>query len=450
MSNAVYKKSDADLAWLEICGRQEELPEYNFSRGDGGIKHPASAFHIQEVMRHVLRNLPDPNDDEGHHSQRIISKFGLKCLYADIIFRGWWDQLDRFRTSRENSNDSENISHAVAGGATQNILRRMLGVKITSSNRWRPARNFSLIGPVSSPDGSDYYIIDDIASTFDWCQEVGSENLVINLQTGLRLTKEVPENAMLNSIDSFLGTNHRFKSAEDWIRWLYERPSELGHDWKTLDEYLEPLVGQGKDYYFTCPPKPNDILRHQSGTTSRQGPANSDWWHEMSHCESLPCLNIDGERVLFGARWRLDDEDERYNSWKPIRFHMLNLDTRRVLEINITTLGLETRYAGNQNGRAIYRSSTNNKKNTTLMERIRHMSFRSTQVVFTENGLGRKLNIEDSIRGVGVEGSRIDSPYSEMYLIKRNDLEPGLFHGSPIIDTMTRKVLELNWWSLEP
>ena len=432
-----YIPPNPALAWREIAPEETELGLWGFVRPVEGHRSTATVFHVHEVMRFVLATLPIGNIEQGIHSSSIISRFGEKCLFADVVFDGWWEIITQFDASAGQEGNAVNINRSVGGGATQNILREMFGVKITNNNRWSPCTDLRLIGPVRGDDEQDYYVIDDIRPTCEWIRLVGEENLLVLPSSGLRLTRMCPEDAEINTLDELLGIDKRFQSYQEWLSWLISRLEAGDGDWVPNDQI-------NNKYYFTYNGSMDEEMRYRHKDTLRDGPENTEWWSNENQLNDVSKVLINDTPYLFGASFEyLPPEEQRYGrNWSEKQFHVLNTESGMIRRINVSTLNLSIPEEDNTR-----RGNMRERKHSVLMERIRHMTYRALQILYAEQGFGRMPNFGESIAGLGIEGSKIASPYSEFFLIQPS--QRGAFHESPIYANVLRRILEMNWWRLQ-
>ena len=432
-----YIPPNPAFAWREIAPEETELLLWGFVRPVENQRSTATVFHAHEVMRLVLATLPNGNNEQGIHSTSIISRFGEKCLFADVVFDGWWEIITQFDASAGQEGNAVNINRSVGGGATQNILREMFGVNITNNNRWKPCTDLRLIGPIRDDQDEDYYVIDDIRPTCEWIRLVGEENLLVLPNSGLRLSRICPEGAEISTLDDLLGVDKRFQSYQEWLSWLISRLEAGDGDWVPSDEIENK-------YYFTYSGSKDEEMRYHHKNTLRDGPDNTEWWSNENQLNDVPKVLINDTPYLFGASFEyLPPEERRYGrNWSVKQFHVLNTDSDMIWRINVSTLNLFIPEDDNTR-----RGNMRERKHSVLMKQIRHMTYRALQILYAERGFGRLPNFDESIAGLGIEGSKIASPYSEFFLIQPS--QRGAFHESPIYANVLRRTLEMNWWGFQ-
>ena len=294
-----------------------------------------------------------------------------------------------------------------------------------------------LIGPVRGDDEQNYYIIDDIRPTCEWIRLVGQDNLLVLPSSGLRLTRICPEDAETSTLEDLLGVDKRFQSHQEWLSWLIDRLEAGDGDWMP-SEQIESR------YYFTYNGSMDEEMRYHHKDTLRDGPENSEWWSNENQLNDVPKVVINNTPYLFGASFEfLPPEERRYGrNWSVKQFHVLNTESSVIRRINVSTLNLSIPEEDNTR-----RGNMRERKHSVLMERIRYMTYRALQILYAEQGFGRTPNFNESIAGLGIEGSKIASPYSEYFLIQPSGR--GAFHESPIYANVLRRILEMNWWRFQ-
>ena len=304
MGVATYRSPSPDEAWSIVSIDEKVVDRYRFAPPQSeGTKYTATVFHLQEVMRKVLLSLPD--QERGLHSSSIIEKFGNLSLFGGVVFEEWDDVLETLRTKQKR--DAQNFGRQTVGDATQNILRQMMGVKISSENRWLPQRGLSIIGPIDA-DGVDYYIIDDIQPTYRWMELTSEADIIVVAETGLRLTRVIPWPRCEGlNLDEFLGAPYFYETPEQWLTWLCRAEKSLNGSRLRSTGMITPvnnITSRGiqikTNYLFTT------IVNLRDGPNSAG--SNQAWWQRERHLRNFPKISIGDFSGYLGASWTYDDE----------------------------------------------------------------------------------------------------------------------------------------------
>lgn len=374
----------------------------------------ATVFHVHEVMRIVLSQLP-LTEREGHmmvHSNGIKSGFERLSYHAASVWSDWRAAVDD------------------AGGAIRTILQRMFGVRIRQNGWWIPHPENKYIEV-----DDEWSIIDDVVTTSDLLEICSDVNdLWISMNTGLRLLRNsVKPDDCSESLSHFFGQNHRFPSASSWLQWSLENGTS-----KDLP------TDQGKAYYFKGIIN-DEIPRYPSTSVLKNGPNESEWWARDLDSPEVPKFRINDRNWALGILWRYDSEQEY---WKPTYPHLHQIGESSVIDISAPGLGLrivsdEAEVDDNELGSLNVRHSLSNHLITEHLRAVR--------VLLIELGFAQPPIATDSrIGGLGLSGSNIPSPFSDMYFINSNPSSTlGVVINSPIEISLRREILRNNWYVIE-
>jgi len=373
----------------------------------------ATVFHVHEVMRIVLSQL-DLTDREGFmmaHSNKIRSKFERLSYHAASVWSDWGSAVDD------------------AGGAISTILQRMFGVRIRQNGWWIPHLEYKYIEV-----DDDWSIIDDVVTTTDLLELASSEDLWISMDTGLRLLRNtVKSDECSESLSHFFGKNHRFSSASAWLQWSLENGTRQ-----------ELPVDQGTVHYYKGIVN-SEIPRYFAGQVGEKGPYESDWWTQNVNAPEVPKFDINGKPWAFGMLWKFDEEG-RY--WAATYPHFHPIEGGDI--VNISGAGLKLiiktdaeEIEENELGALNVRRS--------LSSHIVTEHLRAIRVLLIELGHALPPITTDSrIGGLGLSGSKIPSPFSDMYFLNpKKGPKLGVIIGSPVETTLRREILRNNWYVVE-
>lgn len=449
MGVATYRSPSADEAWSIVSIDDMVVDRYRFAPPQNdGVRNTATVFHLQEVMRKVLLSLPD--QERGLHSSSIIEKFGKLSLFGGVVFEEWNNVLETLRTKQKR--DAQNFGRQTVGDATQNILRQMMGVKISSENRWLPQRDFSIIGPINA-DGIDYFIIDDIQPTYRWMELTSEADIIVVPETGLRLTRVIPtgQDVRITDLDEFLGAPYFYETPEQWLTWLLRRAEEKSQ-WISLEEYRNDYTGE--QYYFTRYPDQDQLLDYDRWGSLRNGPNHQDsnqaWWQRERRLGNFPRISIDGFSGFIGTTWRYDNDPELRYPWFQKGLHFYDPERQMCLEISAHSLSI---WPERTEGSRFAGQGVESGKLRRFNLKLFTMTTRAIQTSCTNAGMGSGVevgrienNFGDRGLNLGDSWTSIESPYSHHFLVKWNPQRRGLLAGSVIHKTVARRILELNWW----
>ena len=374
----------------------------------------ATVFHVHEVMRIVLSQL-DLTDREGFmmaHSNKIRSEFERLSYHAASVWSDWGAAVDD------------------AGGAISTILQRMFGVRIRQNGWWIPHSENKYI----EVDG-EWSIIDDVVTTSDLLEICSAvDDLWISMNTGLRLLRNsVKPDDCSESLSHFFGQNHRFPSASSWLQWSLENgiPRELPSD-------------QGTAYYYKGIIN-REIPRYFASSVQNKGPNESEWWSQDVDAPDVPKFRINDGNWSLGILWKYDYEREY---WMPTYPHLHQIGEISVIDISAPGLGLrivtdEDEVEENELGSLDVRRS--------LSSHLVTEHLRAVRVLLIELGYAQPpITTAPHIGGLGLSGSKIPSPFSDMYFLNSNKNSTlGVATGSPIETFIRREILRNNWYVVE-
>lgn len=373
----------------------------------------ATVFHVHEVMRIVLSQLNAIGNEEDMmvHSNKISSRFERLSYHAASIWSDWGAAVE------------------AAGGAIRTILQRMFGVRIRQNGWWIPHLN-----PKYIEVDSDWSIIDDVVTTTEILQSVSSNSLWLSKDTGIRLIcGTVKQQDCSETLDHFFGKGHRFASASAWLKWCLENGTrqELPSD-------------QGTPFYFKGIIN-NEVPRYFPNHVRNNGPYESEWWSLDVHASDVPKFNINGENWALGMIWRRDEEHGYWLSTYP---HFYPIGEGYPINISAPGMGLSIvtdveEIEDNDLGPIDVRQSLSNHLVTEHLRAVR--------CILIELGYALPPNEEERIiGGLGLSGSRVPSPFSDLYFLNTNNSSNiGVVIGSPIETIIRREILKINWYVIE-
>lgn len=373
----------------------------------------ATVFHVHEVMRILLSQL-DLTDREGSmmaHSTKISSQFERLSYHAASVWSDWDKAVDK------------------AGGAIRTILQRMFGVRIRQKGWWIPH-----LEPKYIEADTDWSIIDDVVTTTRLLESSSSDDLWVSMDTGLRLLRnsEKPSDCS-ESLEHFFGKNHRFDSASAWLQWSMD----------TGTRQVLP-TDQGTAFYYKGIIN-NEVPRYYPGQVRNNGPFDSEWWSTELDASDVPKFDIDGGSWAFGILWKYDEEQSK---WMPSHPHLRQLGEGTPVLISALGLGLTIVTEGeeteeNDLAPLDVRRSLNDHLVTEHLRAIRCL-------LIDLDHAQRPSEEDRRIGGLGLAGSSVPSPFSDLYFLNSNSASSlGVVIGSPIETIVRRVILENNWYVIE-
>lgn len=397
---------------LNRTGDEEDQTPVPFKTGE-----QATVFHVQEVMRLTLWQLRDqiqatPPDDDGNHivtTHKIQDRFHELSYSADSLWSNWDSAVEK------------------AGGTTAGILQRILGVRIRERGHWIPHFHSKTV------DCGEWHMLDDVRPTSQVINEYGVKGVWINPSTGLRLVRQecMDQEHDTSSLDHLLGVDQRFPSAEAWILWCLQNGTKL-----------EPPQDQGARYFLRLP---DDEDAFQTLRSAADGP-DGQWWTQNDGDASIPHFEIHGSRYIFGMLFKPPGEvDENNLGWERTYAHFVNIETDETTLVDPPQLRLTLQHTTNTDdlldvGTTILRSFRHHINNELL---------RALRVVVARQGLLKMPDIDvPSIAKLGLSGSKVDTPFSDMYYLRRplHGKPGGLVVGSPIEAFVKAAIFRMNWY----
>ena len=374
----------------------------------------ATVFHVHEIMRIALSQI-DLTDREGLlmvHSNRIKSSFERLSYHAASVWSDWGAAVDD------------------AGGAIKTILQRMFGVRIRQNGWWIPHPENKYIEV-----DDEWSIIDDVVTTSDLLEICSAVNdLWISMNTGLRLLHNtVKPDDCSESLSHFFAQNHRFPSASSWLQWSLQNgtPRELPSD-------------QGTPYYYKGIIN-GEMPRYFASSVKDNGPNESEWWSQDVNAPEVPKFRIKGGNWSLGILWKYDYEQEY---WVPTYPHLHQIGEISVIDISAPGLGL----------RIVTDEGESEENELGSLDVMRSLSdylitehLRAVRVLLIELGFAQPpIATDPRVGGLGLAGSKIPSPFSDMYFLNSNNNSTlGVAIGSPVETIIRRRILRNNWYVVE-
>lgn len=397
-------------------------PDAVISLGDEGSQTPfqygeqATVFHVQEVMRLSLQQLrnevegSEPDSDGNHlvSTGKIQHTFNEMSYSADIIWSNWGDAVLK------------------AGGTIAGILQRILGVRIRGRGKWIPHYESMLI------QCKEWNMIDDLRLSSQILDDYVDDSVWISPSTGLRLVRSESISGKENQIQLgfLLGEDQRFPTPESLISWCLNCGTKG-----------EPPSDQGDTYFFRLP---NDVESFQTLPHAGDGPS-SDWWTRKLEDPNIPRFFLNDEEYVFGVLYNPPVEGDEYDKyWKRTYPHMINLRTKQTLIIDPIRLGLELGTVVGDDLLEVQTSIWRNLSNHLQTELLRALRI----IVARQGHLNMPHSTIEKLGKLGFSSSKIDSPFSDLFFIKRRfgSKPEGLVVGSPIESLVKSTIFRLNWY----
>ena len=383
------------------------------------VEHPfaknvvATVFHVHEVMRILLSQL-DLTDRESHlmvHSTKISSQFERLSYHADSVWKDWGSAVDK------------------AGGVVRTILQRMFGVRIRQKGWWIPH-----LEPKYIEAGADWSIIDDVVTTTHLLQSTSPDDLWVSMDTGLRLLRNTSTPSDCSeSLEHFFGRDHRFASASAWLQWTMDNGTRR-----------ELPIDQGTAFYYKGIIN-NEVPRYFSRQVHKNGPDDSEWWSAEIDAFDVPKFAINGEAWAFGLLWKYDEEQSK---WMPTYPHLRQLGEGAPVLISTYGLNLEIVVDGEEVEESDLAPLDVRR---SLNDHLVTEHLRAIRCLLIELGHAQPPNAENrSIGGLGLSGSSVPSPFSDLFFLNSNSASPlGVVIDSPIETIIRREILRNNWYVIE-
>jgi len=261
-----------------------------------------------------------------------------------------------------------------------------------------------------------------------------SSDLWMSMDTGLRLLRNTSKPFDCSeSLEHFFGRNHRFESASAWLQWAMDNGARR-----------ELPIDQGTAFYYKGIIN-NEVPRYFSSQVRKDGPKDSEWWSTEIDASDVPKFAINGEAWAFGILWKHDDEQSR---WMPTYPHLRQLGEGTPVLISAYGLNLEIVVDG---GMVEETDLAPLDVRRSLNAHLVTEHLRAIRCLLIELGHAQPPNAEDrSIGGLGLAGSSVPSPFSDLYFLNSNSASPlGVVIDSPIETIIRREILRNNWYVIE-
>lgn len=373
----------------------------------------ATVFHVHEVMRIALTKvvLTEKEGFDMAHSNGVRAEFEALSYHASCVWKNW----------EQATND--------AGGAIRTILQRMFGVRIRQNGWWIP----HLMHRYIEVDET-WSIIDDVVPTETILdlELLNSDDIWISMETGLRLiNNKIKPTDCSEDLSDFFGLGDRFPSATSWLKWCLMNGSE---------RELPDRPG-AKVFYFNGIID-DEVPRYYHSKVRKNGPFSSEWWSKDANSEDVPKFEIEGRIWTLGVMW---EKNPDLDIWEPSYPHFSLIQENKIVDISREGLRLDV-FKDIESDDDDHLRGFDEKRSLNNALLTEHL--RAVRVLLVELGYATSPTPEDKfIGGLGLSGSKIQSPFSDIYFLNSNKRSPlGVAINSPIETTIRRQILRNNWY----